>query len=285
MAHPEILIAISGMGDPEAGATDDWATALFPGCSLVDTGAEKRIEIGGRTIHLLEVLYEDSNEAVRQKFEALSQIVPAAAPDALKDTIEDYALDVVENVLLASALEPAQLRFVETYNKALDKARALVGEEGNVRQTKIGVISHSLGTLIAYEGICRAFDTELLTSIVDVNVVMCAPMLSPIYEAMHAVGVDRYLADNGCNKPYQRSASGRRYSIIRKCMGLYDTRDPFWLIQAKEFYKKRPTNDLMDAFVTYESATPLTRFWEGHSMLGSYVATKGSEIAEWLFSS
>jgi hypothetical protein len=282
MPNPEILISISGMGDPEAGDTDEWAQALFPAGALVNRAGEKTMEVEGRVIHLIEVLYEESNEAVRQKFEDLGHLLPQATPEKLKDTLEDYALDVVENVLLKSALEPAQLRFVEAYNKALDLARRLVGESGNVRQTKIGVLSHSLGTLIAYEGICRAFDTALITSLVDVNVVMCAPMLAPIHHVMQAVGVDRYLTRNGCSKPYQRAASGRFYSMIRQCLLIYDRRDPFRLIQDMSFYERDRDADLVDEFRIYDSGTPLKRFWEGHSMIESYLANNREVIASWL---
>ena len=282
MPTPEILISISGMGDPEAGDTDEWAQALFPTGALVNRMGVKTMEVDGRVIHLIEVLYEESNEAVREKFEDLGRLLPAATPETIKDILEDYALDVVENVLLKSALEPAQLRFVEAYNAALDLARRLVGESGNIRQTKIGVLSHSLGTLIAYEGICRAFDTALITSVVDVNVVMCAPMLAPIYHVMHAIGADRYLTRNGCNKPYQRTASGRFYSMIRQCLLLYDRRDPFRLIQDMSFYERDRDSDLVDELRIYDSATPLTRFWEGHSMVESYLANNREVIASWL---
>jgi hypothetical protein len=282
MPNPEILISISGMGDPEAGDTEEWAQALFPSGALVNRAGEITMEVDGRVIHLIEVLYEDSNEAVRQKFEDLGHLLPQATPEELKDILEDYALDVVENVLLKSALEPAQLRFVEAYNKALDLARRLVGESGNIRQTKIGVLAHSLGTLIAYEGICRAFDTALIASVVDVNVVMCAPMLAPIHHVMQAVGVDRYLTRNGCNKPYQRAASGRFYSMIRQCLLIYDRRDPFRLIQDMSFYERDRDADLVDEFRIYDSATPLKRFWEGHSMIESYLAHNREVIASWL---
>jgi len=282
MPTPEILITISGMGDPESGDTDEWAQALFPAGTLVDGQGGKTMEIDGRVIYLVEWLYEDSNEAIREKFESLGELIPEGTDAETKDTLEDYALDVVENVLLKSALEPAQLRLVEAYNDALDLARRLVGPAGSVRQTKIGVLSHSLGTLIAYEGICRAFDTALITSVVDVNVVMCAPMLAPIHHVMQLVGEDRYLTRNGCNKPYQRAASGRFYSMIRQCMLLYDRRDPFRLIQDMSFYERTRTSDLVDEFRTYESATPPSRFWEGHSMVGSYLANNREVIASWL---
>jgi hypothetical protein len=279
---PEILITISGMGDPESGETDAWGQALFPNGVLVNEHGKKTIHVDGRIIHLLEVLYEDSNEAVRDKFEVLSQIAPDATPKKLKATLEDYALDVVENVLLKSALEPAQLRFVQKYTEALDLARQLVGPDGNVRKVRMGVLSHSLGTLIAYEGIYRAFDNPFLTSIVDVNVVMCAPMLAPIYHVMHALGIRRYLRDNGCRKPYQRAASGSFCTMIRRALLIYNRRDPFYLIQDISFYEHTLDNDLVDEFLLYDSGTPLRRFWEGHSMIGSYIANNRDVIASQL---
>jgi hypothetical protein len=283
MANPEILITISGMGDPEAGDTDAWAQALFPTGALVVQGDRKTLEVDGRTIHLFEVLYEDSNEAIRQKFESLAQILPQETPEKAKDTLEDYAFDVVENVLLKGALDASQLRFVQTYSAALDRALELVGDTGDIRQTRIGVLSHSLGTYIAYEGVCRAFDTESLVQIVDVNVVMCAPMLAPIYHVLHLLGPDRYLTENGSRKPYKRTAAGRWYSMMRRCRGIYDRRDPFHLIHDAGFYERRPDNDLMDEFRTYASTTPLTRFWEAHSMSGSYIANNREAIVSWLF--
>ena len=284
MPRPEILISISGMGDPETGDTDEWAQALFPTGALVNRGGEKTMEVdgGGRVIQLIEVLYEDSNEAIRQKFEDLGHLLPVETPEEMKGTLEDYALDVVENVLLKAALDASQLRFVQAYNAALDVARRLVGETGNVRQAKIGVLAHSLGTLIAYEGICRAFDTALITSIVDVNVVLCAPMLAPIHHVMQLLGEDRYLTRNGCNKPYQRAASGRFYSIIRQCLLIYDRRDPFRLIQDMSFYDRSRDNDLVDEFRLYDSGTPRERFWEGHSMIESYIANNREAIVSWL---
>ena len=110
MPIPEILIMIVGMGDPESGDTDAWAQALFPGGSLVTTGDRKVMYTGAREIHLFEVIYEDSNEAIRQKFETLSHLLPSATPEQVKDSLEDYAYDVVENVLLRGALDAVVAR-------------------------------------------------------------------------------------------------------------------------------------------------------------------------------
>lgn len=284
MAGAEILISITGMGDPESGDTDTWARALFPGAVLIDQGDRKLLRIGTRDIHLLEVLYEEYNEAIREKIETLGQLLPAQTPEKVKETIEDYAFDVVENVLLDGALEASQLAFVATYNEAVERARELVGPTGNVRTARIGVLSHSLGTLIAYEGISRAFDTAMILSVVDVNVVMCAPMLAPIHHVLQFLGKDdRYLTRNASRKPYKRSAAGRWYSMIKHCLAIYDTRDPFHHIHDDAFYAPSPDNDLVEEMRTYTSDTPLTRFWEGHSMEGSYLANNREAIARWLF--
>jgi hypothetical protein len=284
MAAAEILISITGMGDPESGDSDAWARLLFPTGVLIDQGDRKILRVGTRDIHLLEVLYEEYNEAIRAKIESLGQILPGNTPEEAKATIEDYAFDVVENVLLDGALDASQVAFVETYNEAVQRARELVGQTGNVRTARIGVVSHSLGTLIAYEGVSRAFDTAMITSIVDVNIVMCAPMLAPIHHVLQALGKqDRYLTRNASRKPYKRSAAGRWYSIVKHCLAIYDTRDPFHLIHDDEFYRNTPDNDLVEEMRTYTSSTPLTRFWEGHSMEGSYLANNRDAIAEWLF--
>jgi hypothetical protein len=283
MTQPEILITINGMGDPESGDTYAWPQALFPGSALVSRNGRRTLELDGRTIHLFEVLYEAENEAVRAKFEVLGQLLPQATPEKVKDTLEDYALDVVQNVLLKGALEAAQLRFVEAYAQALDRALELVGPSGSLQQAKIGVLSHSLGTLVAYEGICRAFDTDLFVQVVDVNVVMCAPMLSPIYHVLNALGADRYLTRYGCAKPYRRTASHRWYSMIRRCQAIYDRRDPFFRIQDLDFYERTPTYDLVDELRMYESSFPLSRFWEAHSMEASYLRHNREAIAAWLF--
>ncbi|NUO62610.1 MAG: hypothetical protein HOQ11_15345 [Gemmatimonadaceae bacterium] len=283
MPIPEILIMIVGMGDPESGDTDAWAQALFPGGSLVTTGDRKVMYTGAREIHLFEVIYEDSNEAIRQKFETLSHLLPSATPEQVKDSLEDYAYDVVENVLLRGALDAAQLRFVQTYARALKRALELVGPTGDIHDARIGVLSHSLGTYIGYEGIYRAFDTAALVQVVDVNLVTCAPMLAPIYHVLHALGADRYLTENACRKPYKRTASGRWYSMIRRCGALYNRKDPFIHINDAAFYARTPDNDLVDEFRLFSTDTPLKRFWEGHSMIESYIAHNREVIASWLF--
>ena len=284
MASAEILISITGMGDPESGDTDVWARSLFPDGVLIDQGDRRILRVGTRDIHLFEVLYEEYNDAIREKIETLGQVLPGSTPEQVKETIEDYAFDVVDNVLLDGALEASQLAFVATYNEAVERARELVGPAGNVRTARIGVLSHSLGTLIAYEGIYRAFDTAMILSIVDVNVVMCAPMLAPIHHVLHALGKDdRYLTRNASRKPYKRSASGRWYSMVKHCLAIYDTRDPFHHIHDDAFYANAPDNDFVEEMRTYTSNTPITRFWEGHSMEGSYLANNSDVIAQWLF--
>ena len=67
---------------------------------------------------------------------------------------------------------------------------------------------------------------------------------------------------------------------IAICSG--DRRDPFRLIQDMSFYERSRDNDLVDEFRLYDSGTPLTRFWEGHSMIESYIANNREAIVSWL---
>ena len=129
---------------------------------------------------------------------------------------------------------------------------------------------------------CHNASHLLIHALVNDGPSQDAPMLAPIHHVMQLLGEDRYLTRNGCNKPYQRAASGRFYSIIRQCLLIYDRRDPFRLIQDMSFYDRSRDNDLVDEFRLYDSGTPRERFWEGHSMIESYIANNREAIVSWL---
>lgn len=272
--YPRILISITGMGDPGSGDTDAWATTLFPDGVVETSGARKWIRRGEDKTFLVEVSYEDLNDAIRAKFERVWDSVLGAGPENLQTVLEEFVGDVATNVLLRDALDGAQRRFVDAYSTALTIAIGEKPKGTDTRRSRIGVLCHSLGTLIGYEGLYAASRAPLITH-VSTKLVMCAPMLSAIGAVQSFIDQDRYLTRHGCNKPAQPRT-------IARCLALYDLSDPFYRIQARNYYTAGERGDLVDEYHEYDSDPGLRR-WEAHSMIGSYLQNNRDRIARFLF--
>ena len=202
-ATVEILITITGMGDPQTGDTDEWVTKLFPTAKFVSKGSRRWIEVSpSRHIYLFEVRYEKENDAFREKVAKISSFLPAWAPDVVGAKLDEYFGDVWQNVLINDQIVASQLRFSNEFRRAM----ALIGELDPTLaplEARIAILAHSLGTLVAYEGLYRVFATPSITMRrSQVNMVLCAPMLSPIHAVQSNAGVDRFLTRNGCTRPW-----------------------------------------------------------------------------------
>jgi hypothetical protein len=284
MATAEILISITGMGDPDDGDTDAWAQTVFPTGTMFASGGRKWLQFpNGRQIYLLEVLYEDVNDAMLAKYEGMTDAFFGWAPDMIEKKLEEYLGDVVVNVLSDVTMDMTQRRFVAAYAKAVQLATSVVGMDGDIRTAKVGVLSHSLGTLVAYEGLYRTYDTSDFLRFIPVNLVMCAPMLRPICGVQAFLQKKRYLAQRKCQRPSRTNpVTGKSESIVRQAIAFYDRRDPFYLIHADSFYDNtKPNQDLVDRFVTFETKPKFP--WMAHAMTDSYLANNRAAIAEFLF--
>jgi hypothetical protein len=258
------------MGDPLSGSTDEWVKTLFPSGTIETSGTRKRVQVGSERIYLLEVTYEDFNDAVLEKFDAMTRLV-ANASEGVRDALKEYAGDVVTQVLVKNALDGAIRRFLDAYSEAIRIAIREKPPGTDTREANLGVLSHSLGTLIAYEGLFAAGRSPFLTTVLEANLVMCAPMLSPISAVQSFIGQNRYLTRFGCRKP-------RNPATIRQCLALYDESDPFFQIQGAHYYDYSDRNNLVDNFVLFDS-DPGVKFWDAHSMIDSYLANNNNRIA------
>jgi hypothetical protein len=284
MPDADILVSITGMGDPEEGDTDSWAQLLYPNAEMYASGGRKWLQFPtGRQIYLLEVLYEDINDALLGKYEGLRQILSSWAPEQIEKVLNEYAGDVVMQVLTDAAMDATQKRFIAAYAKAIQLSISVMGAGADIRQARVGVLSHSLGTLIAYEGLHRTYEVNDFIRFIPVNLVMCAPMLRPISAVVGYANRRRYLATYGCQRPHrQNSATGKTESLIARCIAFYNRTDPFYRIHADSFYAHGPTRDLVDSLITFE--THPKYFWEAHSMGESYLVNNRETIAQLLFS-
>lgn len=247
----KILMAIHGMGEAEKGFSDEWAKILFPGASITSNKNEKFLtDDQGENIYIFEVFYEDINDKLFEKFEGLQNVYDTIPVNKTKDFLKEYVHDVILNVLVPDAIHAAQIRFIETYRRILKLAAK---KSGNVALARVGVLCHSLGTLFGYEGIYKTFDTPEFTQFTRMNLVMCAPMLAPICNVQHMLGLKRYLTENQSNKPYKPNpATGSLYTILNKCTAYYNTKDPFHLIHSDDFYDRQKVgNDLVDQLITF----------------------------------
>lgn len=283
---PRILISLHGMGDAQAGDTHAWAKTLFPGAEEHSTDGRTWIDTDIGKVWLVEVRYEDVSEALLEKYEGLRELLPEGTPELIREKLEDFLFDVLQQVLVKEALDAAQLRFVGGYVEALEIAHAEVGAAGDVRAAKIGVLAHSLGTLVAYEGVHRAAESEDILDFVPLNMVLCAPMLRPICAVQSTLPgqSDRYLVTRGCAKPRRYNAfHDEMVPVVKRCVAFYDTDDPFHHIHSDEFYDSTVEGqDLVEEVVRYSSNPRF--FWEGHDMIGSYLTHNRETIVEVLFS-
>lgn len=284
MTEPRILITVTGMGDPEEGDTFSWAARLFPDGELYRAKGRDWLQFpDGGQIYLLEVRYEDVNDALLTKNENVKSAL-SAGPDKIDKALQEYPGDVITQVLVDKAIDAAQMRFMGKYMEALHLARALVGPAGNIGIARIGVLCHSLGTLIAFEGLARCYDKSEILQVVPVNLVMCAPMLAPMCTVQRKLRMRRYLVAMGACRPSRHNpASKKTDSIIRHCLAIYDRKDPFHRIHSDAFYgpATNPKNKLVDKFHYFDSDAD--NLWEGHFMEESYLRHNRQLIAEFLF--
>jgi hypothetical protein len=279
----EVLITITGMGDPQTGDTDEWIRKLWPGAPFATHGDRRWVELSpDRKIYLFEVKYEKENDAFREKLSTVSSLLPGGTPEVIGKSLDEYFGDVWQNVLVGDQIVASQLRFSNEYRRAI----ALIGQLDptlDLRKARISVLAHSLGTLVAYEGLYRVFETpEIMMAPSMVNLVLCAPMLSPMHAVQSGLSIDRFLTRYGCTRPKRTNAATNAVmSNIRRCLGIYNTSDPFYLIQKNDFYRRQGA-DLMDEYIRFD-ANPGWMFWKAHAMVGSYIENNRDKILEVLF--
>jgi hypothetical protein len=268
MGKFEGLILVTGMGDARRNSTDEWAKLLFPGCTIKKSGDKKWLKTGDRKIYLFEVYYDDLNQMLLEKFEGLKKLFDSApGPAKIKEFLETHINDVMQNVLVPDMINASQARFVEQYSKMI---QTILDEGVHLSDARVGVLSHSLGTLVAYEGLYKVCDTREIIKFVDLGLVMAAPMLSPICAVQSSMNIQRYLTRNRSMKPYKRRGS-KMTSPVTECVAIYNKKDPFYLIHNDAFYDRRiVNNDLVDTFIKYDEG-PTRRNVNTHSMESSYI--------------
>ena len=259
------------------------AAATAPGAGADGPGNGSWLDTEGGPVHLLEVWYEDVNDALLEKHEGLRDLIPDGTSSQVERALEEFAFDVLHQVLDKAALDAAQMRFVATYIHALSIAMDRVGDDGDPHAARIGVLAHSLGTLVAFEGLHRAADSEDILDFVPVRLVLCAPMLAPIHAAQARLPSqsDRYLVSRGPVKPTRFSPfDDADVPVVSRCLALFDRDDPFIRLHSDEFYAV-PEDPLVDELVKYSSDSPAP--WSAHDMVGSYLTHNRDRIVETLF--
>jgi hypothetical protein len=277
----DILMLAHGMGHSAQGDCFAWASQLYPDAEQFTQDTRRWLEFpDGRQKYLLEVFYEDTNEVLRAKYADLWNRVHGRLPDQWREQVETCLTDVAQNVLLDQSIDQVQSAFVRKYLEATLLAQALVGPRGNPFDVRIGVLAHSLGTLIAYEGLFRAADVVSKMAMHPVHLVVCAPMWSPIRKVQRALGRRRYLVERGLTKPgrFNPILPTVFEPLVRKCTAIYHTSDPFLMIQDQSEYNRGPANNgLIDEFVLVDSGTMPNP--ASHNMGSSYLTHPGSRMA------
>ncbi|MEO6444364.1 MAG: hypothetical protein ABIZ91_17700 [Gemmatimonadaceae bacterium] len=276
----EILIIAHGMGHSRPGDGYTWASLLYPTAEQFTKDTRRWLQFpDGRQKYLLEVFYEDVNETLRNKYSQLWDGVTGQLPEQCRSMVDTCITDVTQNVLLDHSIDLVQSRFVAKYLEARELAQALAGPEVAPTAVPIGVLAHSLGTLIAYEGLFRAADVASAFALHPVRLVVCAPMWSPICKVQAALKRRRYLPLQGLVKPGRVNRATRKFEpLISRCTAIYHTSDPFLLIQDRaEYMQGSANNGLIDEFVLVESGNlPLPA---SHAMGSSYLTHPDSRAA------
>lgn len=267
-----IIIFAHGMGHSAKGDCYAWASTLFPDSEQFEQDTRRWLQLpDGNQVYLLEVFYEDANEAFSIKYTDLWGKVLGKVPDAWRDPVSTCITDVAQAVLSDASIDQVQTRFVYKYLEARALAQALVGPEGNPRSVPIIVIGHSLGTLIVYEGLYRASAVAAKMPLHPVRVVVCAPMWSPIRKVQAQLARRRYLVTEGLKKPGRMNTATQRFeALISRCTAVYHSSDPFLLIQERSEYQAGGAgNGLIDEFVVVDSGSiPLPA---SHNMGSAYL--------------
>lgn len=279
----EGLVLVTGMGDAEQNSTDEWVKLLYPEGVIESSGDRKWLRDGERTIYLFEVYYDDINQQFLDKYTGYADVLEQAG--AASSFLETHGNDVFLNVLDPNVLNASQTRFVEQYKKAFD---IVIDEEVPLSQVTLGVLSHSLGTFVAYESLYKVMDMNVFVAgYMNVNLVMCAPMLRPIFAVQYFLSDshllrDRYLIENGSQKPYKKMGPVRE-TLIENCVAIYNRKDPFYQIHSNKFYdNEKPNNDLVDELILYTHGDNNLQI-ANHSMEGSYIPENNASIRTALF--
>ena len=273
----DILIFAHGMGHSRPGDCYAWASLLYPDAEQFTRDTRRWLQFpDGRHKYLLEVFYEDTNEQLRAKYASLWDGLETALPAQWRQGIDTCVSDVAQNVLLDGSIDQVQTRFVYKYLEAREIAQTLSPPGVSPTRISISVVAHSLGSLIAYEGLFRAADVASAFAMHPVRLVVCAPMWSPIRKVQLKLGRRRYLPSRGFTKPGRTNrATGAFEPLISTCTAVYHSSDPFLLIQDTSDYTQGGANNgLVDEFVLVDSGpTPLP---SSHSMGSSYLTHAAS---------
>lgn len=283
MNNFEGLICVTGMGNAAQNSTDEWVKLLFPEGVIETSGDRKWVKVGNRKVYLFEVYYDDINQMFYEKYQGYSDLLSSAG--AASSFLETHGNDVFLNVLDPNVLNASQTRFVEQYKNVYE----LMLELGAYPNTSVlGVLSHSLGTLVAYEGLYKVLQSDyFVDGYIDVNLIMAAPMLRPIFGVQNFLSdsrllSERYLIQNASQKPY-RMIGGLRTTLIKKCLAIYNKKDPFYLIHDADFYStSKPNNDLVDVMIEFTDGDSNFQI-KNHSMKESYIPNNKELFLETFF--
>lgn len=277
MAGLNSLIMVCGMGDEQQHGTDSWAKKLFD--AEVQSDAQGRfVSTKNGKIYLFEVFYDDLNNLLLKKYEGLKRLYESS-PVGI-DELKSHMHDVIVNVMVPDMINAVKDLFLLQYNKVLE---TIVKLECTNEESKIGVLSHSLGTYIAYEGLYAVCRSNEIVTYIDLGLVMAAPMLSPIYYVQSKLGLQNYLTQNCSSKPFRLVRKNKKKGPIKNCLAIYNTMDPFYLIHSDKFYDPdEVNNDLVDKFIKYKNG-PNAENLNTHSMENSYIPNNRKEIITALF--
>jgi hypothetical protein len=273
----DILILVHGMGHSAQGDCYAWAASLWPDSEQFTSNTRRWLQFpDGRRTYLLEVFYEDVNDVLRSKYAQLWDGLTGKLPEAWRAGVDTCITDVAQNVLSDVSIDQVQTRFVYKYLEARELAQALAGPATSPTTIPISVLSHSLGTLIAYEGLFRAADVASAFALHPVNVVACAPMWSPVRKVQILAQRRRYLAKRGFVKPGRINPATQIFEpLIKRCTTLYHSSDPFLLIQDQSDYQQGAGNNgLCDSFEVVDSGSIPNP--ASHNMVGSYLTHAAS---------
>lgn len=275
-----VVIFAHGMGHSAKGDCFAWASLLWPDAEQFTKDTRRWLQFpDGRQTYLLEVFYEDINGDFRRKYGELFDKITGKLPEECREPVDTCVSDVALNVLSDAAIDSVQSRFVAKYLEARELARSIVGPSGAPTTVNIGVVGHSLGTLIAYEGLFRSADVLSAAALHPVSLVVCAPMWSPIRRVQVGAKARRYLPIRGFTKPGRINGATLAFEpMIRRCTAIYHSHDPFLLIQAQTDYTAGPANNgLIDEFVLVDSGNLPNP--AAHAMGSSYLANAESRAA------
>lgn len=277
MAGLNSLIMVCGMGDDPEHGTDAWAKKLFD--AEVQSDAHGRfVKTKDGKVYLFEVFYNDLNNLLLKKFEGLKRLYESS-PVGSKE-LKSHVHDVIVNVMVPDMINAVKDLFLLQYNKVLE---TIVKLQCTNEESKIGVLSHSLGTYIAYEGLYAVCRSNEIVTYIDLGLVMAAPMLSPIYNVQSMLGLQNYLTQNCSSKPFRLVRKNKKKGPIKNCLAIYNTMDPFYQIHSDKFYDPiELNNDLVDKFITYTDGPNSTNL-NTHSMENSYILHNRQEIIKALF--